>query len=143
LSARDHAQRTARQYEAVEPENRLVAHELERHWEEAIGHKQHLQEEYARFRCERPPELTSREREAILRLAHDVPALWHAAETTPQDRQEIVRLLVDCVTVDVHNDSEQDRGEPRVKKRRRKPLPLMIKPRQALRQQLVPQEFRG
>jgi hypothetical protein len=51
--------------------------------------------------------LTSREREAILRLAHDVPALWHAAETTPQDRQEIVRLLVDRVTVDVHEDSEQ------------------------------------
>ena len=51
--------------------------------------------------------MTSREREAILRLAHDVPALWHAAETTPQDRQEIVRVLVDRVTVEVHDDSEQ------------------------------------
>jgi hypothetical protein len=51
--------------------------------------------------------LTSREREAILRLAHDVPALWHAAATTPQDRQEIVRLLVERVTVDVHDESEQ------------------------------------
>jgi hypothetical protein len=51
--------------------------------------------------------LTAREREAILRLAHDVPALWHAAATTPQDRQEIVRVLVDRVTVDVHEDSEQ------------------------------------
>ena len=59
------------------------------------------------MRRERPPELTSHEREAILRLAHDVPALWHASETTPQDRQEIVRLLVDRVTVDVHEDSEQ------------------------------------
>src|SRR6266852_1098330 len=88
------AQRAARQYEAVEPENRLVARELERHWEEALGDEQHLQEEYARFRRERPPELTSREREAILRLAHDVPALWHAAATTPQDRQEIVRVVV-------------------------------------------------
>jgi hypothetical protein len=51
--------------------------------------------------------LTSREREAILRLAHDVPALWHAADTTPQDRQEIVRVLVERVTVDVHDESEQ------------------------------------
>jgi hypothetical protein len=46
-------------------------------------------------------------REAILRLAHDVPALWHAVATTPHDRQEIVRVLVDRVTVDVHEDSEQ------------------------------------
>jgi hypothetical protein len=35
------------------------------------------------------------------------------------------------------------RAEPRVKKRRRKSFPFMIKPRQALRQQLVQQEFRG
>ena len=41
----DHAQRAARPYEAVEPENRLVARELERRWEEALGHEQQLQEE--------------------------------------------------------------------------------------------------
>jgi DNA invertase Pin-like site-specific DNA recombinase len=105
--ARYQAQRAARQYEAVEPENRLVARELERRWEEALGQEQSLHEEYARFRRERPPELPSREREAILRLAQDVPALWHAADTTPQDRQEIVRVLVERVTVDVHEDSEQ------------------------------------
>jgi hypothetical protein len=105
--ARYSVQRAARQYEAVEPENRLVARELERRWEEALSHEQHLQEEYARCRRERPPELTSREREAILHLAHDVPALWHAPATTPQDRQEIVRLLVERVIVEVHDDSEQ------------------------------------
>ena len=84
-----------------------MARELERRWEEALGDAQHLQEEYARFRRERPPELTSREREAILRLARDVPALWQAPETTAQDRQEIVRMLVERVTVNVHDDSEQ------------------------------------
>ena len=105
--ARDTAQRAARQDEAVEPENRLVARELERRWEEALGHEQPLHEEYARFRRERPPELTAREQEAILRLAHDVPALWHATATTPQDRQEIVRVLVERVPVDVHEDSAQ------------------------------------
>jgi hypothetical protein len=84
-----------------------VARELERHWEEALRHEQQLQEEYARFRRERPLELTSPEREAILRLAQDVPALWQAPETTAQDRQEIVRVLVERVTVNVHEDSEQ------------------------------------
>jgi hypothetical protein len=51
--------------------------------------------------------LTAREREAILRVAHDVPALWHAADTTPQDRQELVRVLVERVIVNVHEDREQ------------------------------------
>jgi len=101
------AQRAARQYEAVEPENRLVARELERQWEEALRHEQQLQEEHARFRRERPRELTSPEREAIVRLAQDVPAVWQAPETTAQDRQEIVRVLVERVTVNVHEDSEQ------------------------------------
>jgi DNA invertase Pin-like site-specific DNA recombinase len=101
------AQRAARQYAAVEPENRLVARELERQWEEALRHEQQLQEEYARFRRERPLELTAPEREALLRLAQDVPAVWQAPETTAQDRQEIVRLLVERVTVNVHEDSEQ------------------------------------
>jgi len=60
------AQRAARQYAAVEPENRLVARELERQWEEALRHELLLQEEYARFRRERPLELTAPEREVIL-----------------------------------------------------------------------------
>src|SRR5207244_9676563 len=36
-----------------------------------------------------------------------VPALWHAADTTPQDRQAIGRVVVERVTVDVHEDSAQ------------------------------------
>jgi hypothetical protein len=105
--ARYGAERAARQYAAVEPENRLVARELERLWEEALRHEQHEQEAYARFRREQPAECTAQERDAILRLAHDVPGLWHAPETTPQDRQEIVRMLLKRVTVDVQGDSEQ------------------------------------
>ena len=51
--------------------------------------------------------MTSREREAILRLAPAVPALWHAADTPPHDRQEIVRVLGERVTVNVHEDRAQ------------------------------------
>jgi DNA invertase Pin-like site-specific DNA recombinase len=100
------AERAARQYGAVEPENRLVARELERQWEEALRHEQHEQEAYARFRREQPRELRPGERDAIRRLAQDVPSLWESPETTPQDRQEIVRLLLDQVTVTVHGNSE-------------------------------------
>ncbi len=100
------AERAARQYGTVEPENRLVARELERQWEEALRHEQLEQEAYARFCLEQPSELTPGERDAIRRLAHDLPSLWASPETTPQDRQEIVRLLLDQVIVTVQGDSE-------------------------------------
>ena len=101
------AERAARQYHVVEPEHRLVARELERQWEEALRHEQHEQEAYKRFCRDQPAELTLRERDAIRRLAQDLPGLWVAPETTAQERQEIVRLLLEQVTVDVQGDSEQ------------------------------------
>jgi hypothetical protein len=51
--------------------------------------------------------LTPRHRDAIRRLSHDVPGLWQAPLTTAKDRQEIVRLLLERVTVDVQGESEQ------------------------------------
>jgi DNA invertase Pin-like site-specific DNA recombinase len=101
------ADRAARQYAAVEPENRLVARELERRWEEALGEKRHVEEDFDRFRQQQPEELTTAQRQSILHLAQEVPRIWHAATTTPQDRQEIVRLLLDRVVVNVEGQSDQ------------------------------------
>ena len=47
--ARYETERAARQYQAVEPENRLVARELERRWEEALAEQGRLTEDYERF----------------------------------------------------------------------------------------------
>jgi DNA invertase Pin-like site-specific DNA recombinase len=104
--ARYEAERAARQYHAVEPDNRLVGRELERQWETALRHEQLEQEAYARFCRDQPADLTSREREAIRRLAHDLPSLWTSSQTTAQDRQEIVRLLIDEITIEIEGDSE-------------------------------------
>src|SRR5205085_1217963 len=101
------AERARRQYDAAEPENRLVARELERRWEEALKEQRRLEEEYARFRQSQPEGLSLLEREQIRSLAGDVPALWHAATTTAADRQRIVRLLVEAVEVTVAGVSEQ------------------------------------
>ncbi len=104
--ARYGAERAARQYHAVEPENRLVVRELERQWEAALRHEQQEQEAYARFCREQPTDLTSRERDAIRRLAHDLPSLWASPQTTVQDQQEIVRVLLEQITVEVQDHSE-------------------------------------
>ena len=101
------AQRAARQYHAVEPENRLVARELEGRWERSLAEQRSLQEEYERFRQRQPSTLTQQERETLLRLATDIPALWRAPETTPADRKVIVRHLIESVEVTVQGQSER------------------------------------
>jgi sugar-specific transcriptional regulator TrmB len=87
------AGRAHRRYDAVDPENRLVARQLERQWEEKLAEKQRLDEEYARFRHEQPRHLTAEDRERIRAPAADVPALWRAETTTMADRRAIVRQL--------------------------------------------------
>lgn len=88
-------ERAQRQYDAVEPENRLVARELEQRWESALRDWRQLQEEYDRF-CQSQPQTLSQEDIArIQSLASEIPKIWHAEETTPQDRKIIVRHLID------------------------------------------------
>src|SRR4051794_12243653 len=104
--ARYEAERARRQYDAVEPENRLVVRELERRWEEALKEQRRLEEEYARFGRNQPKGLSDCEREQIRTVSRDLPALWHAPATTAADRQRIVRLLVKEVVVTVRGESE-------------------------------------
>jgi hypothetical protein len=96
-----------RQYEAVEPENRLVARELESRWEEALLHLPRLEEEYARFQRELPAALTRADREAIRALAHDIPEIWDAATTASADRQVVIRHLIDRVRVQIRGPRQE------------------------------------
>ena len=100
------SERAERQYQAVEPENRLVARSLERQWEEALRKRRDLAEEYDRFLKEQPPQIREDQRARILALSSDLPALWNAPETTAADRKEIIRLVVERVVVHVRADSE-------------------------------------
>jgi DNA invertase Pin-like site-specific DNA recombinase len=100
-------ERAARQYHTVEPEHRLVARTLERTWEEKLVAQQQLEEEYHRFVQHKPRILSEAERVAIRRLATDIPALWAAPTTTPVDRKEIIRQVVERVVVDVEGPSER------------------------------------
>lgn len=101
------ADRAARQYHAVEPENRLVARTLELQWEQVLAAEEQLQAQYARFVAEQPVPLSAAERAAIRRLASDIPALWQADTTSPADRQAIIRLLVERIVVTVQGESER------------------------------------
>jgi DNA invertase Pin-like site-specific DNA recombinase len=99
-------ERIERQYQSVEPENRLVARTLEQRWEQALREQRALQEEYDRFRHTQPSQLTKQERALIARLSQDIPALWQAPSTSIVERKEIVRCLLEQVTVWVQPRSE-------------------------------------
>ena len=105
------ADRARRQYAAVEPENLLVARTLEQDWEAALAEQTRLEAEYQRFRSAQAAAPSAAELAAIQALAQDVPALWQAETTTREERQTIVRLLLERVLVTVVDGSEQVRVE--------------------------------
>jgi DNA invertase Pin-like site-specific DNA recombinase len=104
--ARLAAERIERQYQAVEPENRLVARTLEQRWNEALLAVRQLEEEYHRFQQTQPKVPTAAELDQLRKLAEDLPALWHAPTTQAIDHQRIIRIVVQevCVTTEQTND---------------------------------------
>jgi predicted DNA-binding protein (UPF0251 family) len=88
-----------RQYDAIDPANRLVGRELERRFEAALESVQTIEEQAAGElrRLARP--LSAPEQEQLRHYAQDLPALWNAATTRPQDRKRLVRLLIENVVV--------------------------------------------
>jgi DNA invertase Pin-like site-specific DNA recombinase len=98
--ARYQAKRAERKSQAVEPENRLVARSLEKQWEEQLRAVEAVEKEYQVWNSTRLLALTQADREAILALGSDLPALWQAPTTTNAERKQMLRLVIREVIVD-------------------------------------------
>ena len=96
------AERARRQYEAVEPENRLVARNLEAQWEDKLRAVEQLEREYESWRHRQQLILDDGDRDQILALAQDLPRVWSAPTTTAAERKQLLRLLIDSVLLDNH-----------------------------------------
>ena len=107
--ARYEAERAFRQYDLCEPENRLVARELEGRWNQQLRQVADLEAEYRREQERGLAPLTDDERAALRQLAEDVPALWAAAETTMEERKRLVRCLLREVVL-LRDDQPRARG---------------------------------
>ncbi|OQB80128.1 MAG: hypothetical protein BWX88_04657 [Planctomycetes bacterium ADurb.Bin126] len=98
-AARYAAQRAWKQYDAVDPENRLVADELEKRWNAAMARvralEQRIEEEQARCRQAAPPSA-----EAFSGLASDLQAVWDDPATDVRLKKRIIRTLIQEVLVD-------------------------------------------
>jgi excisionase family DNA binding protein len=99
-------ERARRQFDACEPEHRLVARTLERDLEAALGAVERERGTLAALEQARPAPLSDAERQALARLARDLPRLWAAETTCDRDRKQLLRTLIDEVVVTV-NDAER------------------------------------
>ena len=104
--ARQDADRAFRQYDAVEPENRLVIRTLESRWEETLAELQRLTEEHDRFRASRPLKLSSSERRAIEELSTNMSRLWNSSALAVSEKRRVVELLLEKVVV-AHQGDER------------------------------------
>jgi hypothetical protein len=105
--ARYEAERARRQYDSVEPENRLVARSLERAWEDKLRAAEAVEKEYARWHSQEPVVICEAERAALQRLGENLPKIWRANTTSAADRKRILRFIVHEVTL----DQKRDRGQ--------------------------------
>jgi DNA invertase Pin-like site-specific DNA recombinase/uncharacterized protein YndB with AHSA1/START domain len=92
--------RAERQYQAVEPEHRLVARSLERQWEETLRALEQIEYDAARWQHQHQLTVTAADQELLLQLGTDLPRIWRATSTTSADRKAILRLVIKDVMVD-------------------------------------------
>lgn len=104
--ARYEAKLSARRYAAVDPDNRLVAAELEARWNAALRKAQALEDRLREFDEARNTSVIP-DKEILLSLAQDLPAVWSSPGTEAGLKQRIVRILVEEVVADVDEEQRQ------------------------------------
>jgi hypothetical protein len=104
--ARYEVKLSARRYEAVDPDHRLVAAELEARWNAALRKAQALEERVRDFDdAGKMPAIP--DKEILLSLAQDLPAVWNSPGTEAGLKQRIVRILVEELVVDVDVEKQE------------------------------------
>jgi len=99
--ARYEATLARRQYDAVDPDNRLVAGELERRWNETLLTVRTLEEQVEAIEARRQPALSDGEREGLMRLGADLEQAWSHPAATIATRKRIVRAVLSEIVVRV------------------------------------------
>lgn len=83
-----------RQYDAVDPDNRLVAAELERRWEASLRELRETEEAFDRFEREPAPTLTPELRRQLRHISEALPELWRSGRLSSTQKKELLRSLI-------------------------------------------------
>ena len=97
--ARYEAKRARRQYDAVDPDNRLVAGELERRWNERLLAARAIEDERDALAAMPDASLGQEDRQRLLALGSDLERAWNSSGATPATRKRIIRTLVNEIVV--------------------------------------------
>src|SRR5262249_41774203 len=104
--ARYEAGLAARRYEAVDPDKRLVAAELEARWNEALQKIQVLENKLNEF-DHNTQSAPLPDKRVLLSLAQDLPSAWNAPSTNMRVKKKIVRILIQEIVADVDDNSKE------------------------------------
>src|ERR1039457_5450889 len=92
--ARYEVTRARRQYDAVDPGNRLVAAELERRWNQALTTEVQLEAELVTLQQSRERPLTDTQKRELLAFARDLPSLWDDPHSLPEHKKRLLRIAL-------------------------------------------------
>jgi excisionase family DNA binding protein len=103
--ARYETARARRQYDAVDPDNRLVAGELERRWNERLLATRALEDERDALAAMPDASLSEQDRQRLLALGCDLERAWNSPGATPATRKRIIRTMINEIVVCVSNQT--------------------------------------
>jgi hypothetical protein len=103
-AARYAARRAPKQYDATDPENRLVADELERRWNHALQHVREIEDRINQHVQGRRQVIVPT-REEFENLAADLEAVWNGPHADVRLKKRLVRTLIHEIVVDVDADA--------------------------------------
>ena len=92
--ARYEVTRARRQYDAVDPANRLVAAELERRWNQALSTEAQLEADVAGQQPCREHPLNDTQKQELLALGRDITSLWDDPRSLPEHKKRLLRLAI-------------------------------------------------
>ena len=114
LDRRGAKPRGRRQFDACEPENRLVARTLEREWEQRLAEVRHAEHALADVAARRPDPLTDEEIAWCRHAGADLRKVFDAPTTSDRERKQLLRAILTDVVVTVDRESEQHAAQLRV-----------------------------
>ena len=95
------ASKAERRYRAVDPENRLVARGLEADWENRLRDLASAEADLRRRESQQPASLSPEQLLRLKALSTDLKQVWHASTTTDRDRKELIRTILEEVTLNL------------------------------------------
>jgi DNA invertase Pin-like site-specific DNA recombinase len=104
-AARYAADRAFRQYDAIDPANRLVASELESRWNKALTHVAEVENKIAAHNAITPA--TAIDPISLSSLASDLRTVWAAPTTDARLKKRIVRTVIQEVVADIDAEAAE------------------------------------